>query len=40
MLKIEEEPDEIGGEEEQALYEHHNIKVEKAKCLCVLINLS
>jgi 23S rRNA pseudouridine1911/1915/1917 synthase len=31
MLKIEEEPDEIGGEEEQALYEHHNIKVEKGQ---------
>lgn len=31
MLKIEEEPDESGGEEEQALYEHHNIKVEKGQ---------
>ena len=31
MLKIDEEPDELSGEEEQALYEHHNIKVEKGQ---------
>ena len=31
MSKIKEEPDELGGEEEQALYEHHNIKVEKGQ---------
>ncbi|MBL7911421.1 MAG: RluA family pseudouridine synthase [Bacteroidia bacterium] len=31
MSKLEEEPDEISGEEEQTLYEHHNIKVEKGQ---------
>ncbi|MDP1800392.1 MAG: RluA family pseudouridine synthase [Bacteroidota bacterium] len=31
MSKFEEEPDEISGEEEQTLYEHHNIKVEKGQ---------
>lgn len=31
MSKIVEEPDELSGEEEQTLYEHHNIKVEKGQ---------
>ncbi len=33
MANFEDEPDEIGGEEEQALYEHHNIKVEKGQVM-------
>ncbi|MBL7921038.1 MAG: RluA family pseudouridine synthase [Bacteroidia bacterium] len=33
MSAFEEEPDEISGEEEQTLYEHHNIKVEKGQVM-------
>ncbi|MEO6305665.1 MAG: RluA family pseudouridine synthase [Bacteroidia bacterium] len=31
MSNFEEEPEELSGEEEQTLYEHHNIKVEKGQ---------
>src|SRR6478609_6982761 len=31
MIEFEEEQDEINAEDEQALFEHHNIKVEKGQ---------